>query len=76
MAVPRGGGNGLNEEEDVDGDNTLFEENGVDYDSDPELPSHLRDLATAAQTGDVSALRTAIGTFLTSCNECFEVVDL
>lgn len=52
------------EEDDVDGDNALFEQNGVDYDSDPELPSHLRDLAAAAQSGDVAALRTAIGTSL------------
>jgi hypothetical protein len=59
MAVPRGG-NGLNEEEDVDGENAIFEENGVDYDTDSELPSHLRDLAAAAQAGDVAALRTAI----------------
>jgi len=70
MAVPRGG-NGLNEEEDVDGENAIFEENGVDYDTDSELPSHLRDLAAAAQAGDVAALRTAIGTFLTSSRCCF-----
>ncbi|KAL1193923.1 Ankyrin repeat domain-containing protein [Cardamine amara subsp. amara] len=58
MAVPRGG-NGL-EEEDVDGDNAIFEENGVDYDTESELSSQLRDLASAAQSGDVAALRTAI----------------
>lgn len=52
------------EEDDVDEDNALFEENGVGYDSDSELPSHLRDLAAAAQSGDVVALRTAIGTSL------------
>ncbi|CAN8270048.1 unnamed protein product [Cochlearia groenlandica] len=59
MAVPRGD-NGLMEEDDVDGDNALFEENGVDEDSDTELPSQLRDLAAAAQSGDVVALRIAI----------------
>ncbi|CAH2054291.1 unnamed protein product [Thlaspi arvense] len=59
MAVPRGD-NGLMEEDEVDGDNAIFEENGVDSDSDPELSSNLRDLAAAAQSGDVVALRTAI----------------
>lgn len=60
MAVPRGD-NGLMEEDDVD---AVIEENGVDYESDPELSSNLRDLAAASQSGDVVALRTAIGTFL------------
>lgn len=58
MAVPRGD-NGLMEEDEVD---ALIEENGVDYESDPELSSNLRDLAAAAQSGDVIALRNAIGT--------------
>lgn len=58
MAVPRGD-NGLMEEDEVD---ALIDENGVDYESDPELSSNLRDLAAAAQSGDVVALRTAIGT--------------
>ncbi|KAF2578855.1 hypothetical protein F2Q68_00002754 [Brassica cretica] len=53
MAVPRGD-NGLMEEDEVD---ALIEENGVD---DPELSSNLRDLASAAQSGDVIALRNAI----------------
>ncbi|CAF1703770.1 BnaC03g35800D [Brassica napus] len=56
MAVPRGD-NGLMEEDEVD---ALIEENGVDYESDPELSSNLRDLASAAQSGDVIALRNAI----------------
>lgn len=57
MAVPRGD-NGLMEEDDVD---AVIEENGVvDYESDPELSSNLRDLAAASQSGDVVALRTAI----------------
>ncbi|KFK38378.1 hypothetical protein AALP_AA3G106100 [Arabis alpina] len=59
MAVPRGG-NGLMEEDDVEEDNALFEQNGVDHDSDHETPSFLDDLAAAAQTGNVDALRTAI----------------
>uniref|UniRef100_A0A1J3DP93 Ankyrin repeat domain-containing protein 1 n=1 Tax=Noccaea caerulescens TaxID=107243 RepID=A0A1J3DP93_NOCCA len=59
MAVPRGG-NGLMEEEDVDGDNALFEENGVDNENQDELSSQLRDLAAAAQSGDVVALGSAI----------------
>lgn len=61
MAVPRGG-NGLMEEEDVDGDNALFEENGVENENQDELSSQLRDLAAAAQSGDVVALGSAIGT--------------
>ncbi|KAF2616001.1 hypothetical protein F2Q70_00009740 [Brassica cretica] len=56
MAVPRGD-NGLMEEDEVD---ALIEENGVDYESNPELSSNLRDLAAAAQSGDVIALRNAI----------------
>ncbi|CAH8318365.1 unnamed protein product [Eruca vesicaria subsp. sativa] len=46
------------EEDDVD---AIIEENGVDYESDSELSSNLRDFAAAAQSGDVVALRTAIG---------------
>ncbi|KAF8086261.1 hypothetical protein N665_0630s0012 [Sinapis alba] len=60
MAVPRVDNGGLMEEDDVDGDNAPFEQNGVDYESDHELSSNLRDLAAAAQSGDVVALRTAI----------------
>ncbi|CAH8369591.1 unnamed protein product [Eruca vesicaria subsp. sativa] len=45
------------EEDDVD---AIIEENGVDYESDFELSSNLRDFAAAAQSGDVVALRTAI----------------
>lgn len=53
MAVPSGG-NGLMEED------ALIED--IDYESDHELSSNLRNLAAAAQSGDVVALRTAIGT--------------
>ncbi|KAF8085755.1 hypothetical protein N665_0648s0006 [Sinapis alba] len=60
MAVPRVDNGGLMEEDDVDGDNALFEQNGVDYESDHELSSNLRDLAAAAQSGDVVSLGTAI----------------
>ncbi|ESQ49080.1 hypothetical protein EUTSA_v10021529mg [Eutrema salsugineum] len=60
MAVPRGGNGLMEEEDDVDGVNALIQENGVDDDGDPELSSHLRDLAAAAQSGDVVALGTAI----------------
>lgn len=62
MAVP-GRRNGLLEEDD-DGfidENAVFEEDAVDADLDFELPVHLRDFSTAAQIGDVDALRLAIG---------------
>lgn len=59
MAVP-GRRNGIVDEDDYEEDNALFEEDGViEFDSD--TPPHLRALATAAQLGDVDALRTALG---------------
>jgi len=35
-------------------------------DADSETPPHLRDLAAAAQSGDLSALRLALGLYLFS----------
>lgn len=56
MAVP-GRRNGLLEEDD-ENDETLFEEL---IQEEVETPAHLRDLAAAAQLGDVDALRRALG---------------
>lgn len=58
MAVPR---NGMMEEDDSEEDNALFEEDGVNIDLESETPPHLRDLAAAAQLGDVHSLRLALG---------------
>jgi hypothetical protein len=62
MAVP-GGRNGL-----VDDDDLAEHADAFDAASDDEeapLPPHLRALADAAQTGNVDALRTALGNCLT-----------
>ncbi|XP_010552998.1 PREDICTED: BRCA1-associated RING domain protein 1-like [Tarenaya hassleriana] len=74
MAVPRGG-NGLVDEEDVDGENALFEENGIDSDADLDVPPHLRDLAAAVQTGDVVGLRSALDVLDGSVDEPLEDGD-
>jgi hypothetical protein len=58
MAVHRD--NLLEEEEENEEDNALFEGDGL-VDQDSDIPPHLRDLARAAQTGDVDALRYALG---------------
>lgn len=60
MAVP-GRRNGLLDEEDNGEDNALFEEDGVEIDLESDIPQHLRQLAAAAQIGDVEALRLALG---------------
>ncbi|KAJ6871156.1 hypothetical protein NC652_036732 [Populus alba x Populus x berolinensis] len=57
MAVHR---DNLLEEEENEEDNALFEGDGL-VDQDSDIPPHLRDLARAAQTGDVDALRYALG---------------
>ncbi|OMO73702.1 hypothetical protein COLO4_26911 [Corchorus olitorius] len=74
MAVP-GRRNGL-EEDEHDDDNALFEENGLEMDLEDDTPPHLRDLAAAAQLGDLDALRVALGfsslyTHLSSSSLCF-----
>lgn len=56
MAVP-GRNNGVEEEA---GDGALFDEAWAE--PELEVPPHLRDFAVAAQTGDVDALRVALGT--------------
>lgn len=63
MAVPR---NGMMEEDDNEEDNALFEEDGVNLDLESDTPPHLRELAAAAQLGDVQALRLALGFSLCS----------
>ncbi|XVF07821.1 hypothetical protein REPUB_Repub06bG0172900 [Reevesia pubescens] len=60
MAVP-GRPNGLMEEAEHDGENSLFEENGLEMDLEADTPLHLRDLASAVQLGDLNALRLALG---------------
>ncbi|CAN8259895.1 unnamed protein product [Cochlearia groenlandica] len=65
MAVPARDNN-LMEEEDVEGFN---------YESDQELSFQLRDLANAAQSGDVVALRTAIDNLNGRVNEPLEDND-
>ncbi|KAH7553514.1 hypothetical protein JRO89_XS12G0020800 [Xanthoceras sorbifolium] len=61
MAVP-GRRNGLMDEDENEPDNALFEEDGVDIDLE-DTPQHLRELAAAAQLGDVQALRLALEYF-------------
>ena len=56
MAVP-GRRNGLMEEDD-DNDEAVF---GELIEDEVEAPAHLRNLAAAAQLGDVDALRLALG---------------
>ena len=56
MAVP-GRRNGLMEEDD-DNDEAVF---GELIEDEVETPAHLRNLAVAAQLGDVDALRLALG---------------
>ncbi|CAH8323550.1 unnamed protein product [Eruca vesicaria subsp. sativa] len=60
------------EEDDVD---AIIEENGVDYESDSELSSNLRDFVAAAQSGDVVALRTAIDNLNGRVDETLEDND-
>jgi len=60
MAVP-GGRNGLRDDED---DIAEHAEVFAGASDDEDVPPHLRALANAAQTGDVDALRAALGTGL------------
>lgn len=66
MAVP-GRRNGWvdDDDEDYNGGEAvgLFEEDGL-VELEPDTPPHLRDLAAAAQLGDVENLRRALGIFL------------
>ncbi|KAF4370957.1 hypothetical protein F8388_002850 [Cannabis sativa] len=57
MAVP-GRRNGLEEEDDFEDDNALFDEDLGELDLD--TPPHLRALASAAQLGNVDAFRLAL----------------
>lgn len=50
----------IDEDED---DNALFQEEGVLIEPDSDTPPHLRDLASAAELGDLTALRHALGTY-------------
>lgn len=61
MAVP-GGRNGLVDEDDVADHAEAF--GGPSDDDDAPLPPQLRALADAAQSGNVDALRAALGTGL------------
>ncbi|KAA3465001.1 tankyrase-like [Gossypium australe] len=73
MAVP-GRRNGLLED-DEDDENPLFEENGLDMDLEADTPPHLRDLAAAAQRGDLNALRLALDNINGSIDEPVEDGD-
>ncbi|XP_044487670.1 poly [ADP-ribose] polymerase tankyrase-1-like [Mangifera indica] len=72
MAVPR---NGMMEEDDNEEDNALFEEDGVNLDLESDTPPHLRELAAAAQLGDVQALRLALDNLSGSIDEPVEDGD-
>lgn len=61
MAVP-GRRNGFNEDDDEES-NGIFEEQSLAVE-ETDTPPHLRDLSHAAQTGDLSALRLALGNYL------------
>lgn len=58
MAVP-GRRNGFNEDDDEES-NGIFEEQSLVVE-ETDTPPHLRDLSHAAQTGDLNALRLALG---------------
>lgn len=73
MAVP-GRRNGLLED-DEDDENPLFEENVLDMDLEADTPPHLRDLAAAAQLGDLNALRLALDNINGSIDEPVEDGD-
>ncbi|KAL5807398.1 hypothetical protein ACOSQ4_030131 [Xanthoceras sorbifolium] len=73
MAVP-GRRNGLMDEDENEPDNALFEEDGVDIDLE-DTPQHLRELAAAAQLGDVQALRLALDNLNGSIDEPVEDGD-
>ncbi|XP_034692929.1 BRCA1-associated RING domain protein 1 [Vitis riparia] len=70
MAVP-GRRNGLMEEDD-DNDEAVF---GELIEDEVETPAHLRNLAAAAQLGDVDALRLALDTLNGSIDEPVEDGD-
>ncbi|KAJ4705006.1 putative Ankyrin repeat-containing protein [Melia azedarach] len=72
MAVPR---NGIMEEDDNEDENGLFEEDGVNDDLEADTPPHLRELAAAAQLGDVEALRVALDNLNGSIDEPVEDGD-
>lgn len=72
MAVPR---NGMMEEDDSEEDNALFEEDGFNIDLESETPPHLRNLAAAAQLGDVDSLRLALDNLSGSIDEPVEDGD-
>ncbi|GLT34305.1 hypothetical protein SLA2020_088280 [Shorea laevis] len=75
MAVP-GRRNGLMEEDDDHEDeNPLFEGEGLDVEIESDTPSHLRELAVATQLGDVDVLRRAIDPLNGSINELVEDGD-
>lgn len=73
MAVPR---NGIMEEDDNEDENGLFEEDGVNDDLEADTPPHLRELAAAAQLGDVEALRVALGLLIHFILFFFSLFDL
>ncbi|KAI3473298.1 hypothetical protein Pfo_029780 [Paulownia fortunei] len=71
MAVPDGRRGG-----DEDGA-ALFEEEGVDFadEEDSEIPLHLRPLVSAAESGDLNALRLALDNFDGNIDEPVEDGD-
>ncbi|KAL3628453.1 hypothetical protein CASFOL_027499 [Castilleja foliolosa] len=62
-----------------DGEAGLFEEEGVDFTdeegSDSEIPLHLRPLVSAAESGDLNALRLALDNFDGNINDPMEDGD-
>ncbi|XP_059667564.1 uncharacterized protein LOC132312987 [Cornus florida] len=72
MAVPRRRNGLIDEDEDA-----LFEEEGGDLvlEPDSDTPPHLRDLATAAELGDVNALRHALDNLRGNIDEPVEDGD-
>lgn len=74
MAVGRS--NGLLDGEDHEDENALFEEDGgLVVELESETPPHLRELAAAAQLGDVDALRLALDNLNGSIDEPVEDGD-
>ncbi|XAR69669.1 NAD(+) ADP-ribosyltransferase [Bertholletia excelsa] len=73
MAVP-GRRNGLMDE-DEEGDVFFEDDDGLTLEAESETPPHLRDLAAAAETGDVEALRHALDNLTGSIDEPVEDGD-
>ncbi|GLT92303.1 hypothetical protein SLE2022_101440 [Rubroshorea leprosula] len=65
----------MEEDDDHEDENSLFEGEGLNVEIESDTPPHLRELAVGAQLGDVDALRRAIDNLNGSINEPAEDGD-